>query len=200
MKKIVIFTFAILAILFVARQALLPQLIERGFAKSVSENIGIDRSAALEDGLHIYICGAGSPLPDPKRSGPCIGVLAGKQAFIFDAGTGGSRNLGAMGFPLGQTEQIFLTHLHSDHFDGLGEMLLGTWINGGFFVINPEIKKYLHEDANDIMWERQPLLDLSKDKELVGYKYSGFWKAMDTLRDKQDLEKQWASNPLWKKW
>jgi len=58
-------------------------------------------------------------------------VLAGKQAFIFDAGTGGSRNLGAMGFPLGQTEQIFLTHLHSDHFDGLGEMLLGTWINGG---------------------------------------------------------------------
>lgn len=76
----------------------------------------------------------------------------------------------------------------------------GTWINGGFFVINPEIKKYLHDDANDVMWERQPLLDLSADKELVGYKYKGFWKAMDTLRDKQDLEKQWATDPVWKKW
>jgi len=131
MKKLGIFTISILAALFIGRQILLPKLIEKGFAKQVSENIGIDRSAALDDGLHIYICGAGSPLPDPKRSGPCIGVLAGQQAFIFDAGTGGSRNLGPMGFPLGRTEHIFLTHLHSDHIDGLGEMLLGTWINGG---------------------------------------------------------------------
>ncbi|NNC36179.1 MAG: MBL fold metallo-hydrolase [Acidimicrobiales bacterium] len=96
----------------------------------VSQNLGVDRTVNLEDGLHVYICGAGSPLPDPKRSGPCIGVLAGNQAFVFDAGSGGSRNLGPMGFPTGRTEQIFLTHLHSDHLDGLGEMLLGTWING----------------------------------------------------------------------
>jgi len=68
---------------------------------------------------------------DPKRSGPCIGVLAGKTAFVFDAGTNGSQNLGPMGFPLGGAEEIFLTHLHSDHLDGLGQMLLGTWINSG---------------------------------------------------------------------
>ncbi len=131
MKKLAIFALALLAVLFIGRQVLVPKMVEKGFAKMVFENIGVDPSVNLEDGLHVYICGAGSPLPDPKRSGPCIGVLAGNQAFVFDAGTGGSRNLGPMGFPLGRTDQIFLTHLHSDHLDGLGEMLLGTWINGG---------------------------------------------------------------------
>ena len=131
MKKIAIFALGLLVVLFIGRQILMPKLVTKGFHKMVSENVGVDRSVDLDDGLHVYICGAGSPLPDPKRSGPCIGVLAGTQAFIFDAGTGGSRNLGPMGFPLGRTEQIFLTHLHSDHIDGLGEMLLGTWINGG---------------------------------------------------------------------
>lgn len=131
MKKLIIFGLVLLGALLIARQVLMPQLVERGFAKLVSENVGVDRSADLPDGLHVYICGAGSPLPDPKRSGPCIGVLAGKQAFVFDAGTSGARNLGPMGFPLGRVETIFLTHLHSDHIDGLGEMLLGTWINGG---------------------------------------------------------------------
>jgi glucose-1-phosphate cytidylyltransferase len=76
----------------------------------------------------------------------------------------------------------------------------GTWINGGFFVINPEVKNYLHQDANDIMWERQPMHDLSKDQQIVGYKHSGFWKCMDTMRDKEDLEHLWATNPAWKKW
>lgn len=131
MKKFLIVALASLVVLFIGRQTLVPKMVERGFAKLVSENVGVDRSADLEDGLHVYICGAGSPLPDPLRSGPCIGVLAGNQAFVFDAGTGGARNLGPMGFPIGRTDQIFLTHLHSDHFDGLGEMLLGTWINGG---------------------------------------------------------------------
>ena len=131
MKKLIIFGLILLGILVMARQILMPKLVERGFNRLVSENVGIVRSAALEDGLHIYVCGAGSPLPDPKRSGPCIGVLAGEKAFIFDAGTGGSRNLGPMGFPAGRIDTIFLTHLHSDHIDGLGEMLLASWINSG---------------------------------------------------------------------
>ena len=76
----------------------------------------------------------------------------------------------------------------------------GTWINGGFFVINPEIKNYLHEDADKIMWERQPMFDLASNKQLVGYKHHGFWKCMDTMRDKEELEYDWLNNPLWKKW
>ncbi|WP_026941210.1 MBL fold metallo-hydrolase [Hellea balneolensis] len=131
MKKLIIIILVGFVILAGARQLLLPKMVERGYEKLTLENVGVDRAAELADGLHVYICGAGSPLPDPKRSGPCIGVLAGDQAFIFDTGTGGARNLGPMGFPVGRIETIFLTHLHSDHLDGLGEMLLGRWINGG---------------------------------------------------------------------
>jgi len=134
MKKIIVFILIAFALLFAARQILMPKLVERGFNRLVSENVGVDRSAALEDGLHVYICGAGSPLPDPKRSGPCIGILAGQNAFVFDAGTGGARNLGPMGFPIGRIDTIFLTHLHSDHLDGLGEMLLG---HHGVEIANP---------------------------------------------------------------
>jgi glucose-1-phosphate cytidylyltransferase len=75
----------------------------------------------------------------------------------------------------------------------------GTWINGGFFVINPEIKNYLHEDADDIMWERQPMDDLARDGQIAAYKHNDFWKAMDTLRDKEELEGLWESgNAPWK--
>jgi glucose-1-phosphate cytidylyltransferase len=76
----------------------------------------------------------------------------------------------------------------------------GTWINGGFFVINPEVKSYLHEGADTMMWERQPLYDLAKDGQLVGFKHRGFWKCMDTLRDKEELETLWNNNAPWKKW
>jgi glucose-1-phosphate cytidylyltransferase len=76
----------------------------------------------------------------------------------------------------------------------------GTWINGGFFVVNPEVKNYLHEDANTIMWERQPMHDLAHEHQIVGYKHKGFWRCMDTMRDKEDLEHLWNTNPIWKKW
>lgn len=76
----------------------------------------------------------------------------------------------------------------------------GTWINGGFFVINPEIKDYLHDDADDIMWERQPMEDLAAEGKIGAYKHHGFWKCMDTLRDKEELEQMWDTEPAWKKW
>jgi len=76
----------------------------------------------------------------------------------------------------------------------------GAWINGGFFILKPEVFKYLHDDADDIMWERQPLEDLANDGELVSYKHNGFWKCMDTLRDNQDLNRLWDEKPKWKNW
>jgi glucose-1-phosphate cytidylyltransferase len=77
----------------------------------------------------------------------------------------------------------------------------GTWINGGFFVIEPNIKNYLADaHINTMMWERQPMFDLAQNKEIVGYRHWGFWKCMDTMRDKEDLETLWAQNPLWKNW
>lgn len=86
--------------------------------------------AELPDGLHISLCGAGGPMPSNNRSGPCIAVMAGEQLFVVDAGTNGARNLGPMGISQGDIEAVFLTHFHSDHLDGLGEMAMLRWVTG----------------------------------------------------------------------
>ncbi len=75
----------------------------------------------------------------------------------------------------------------------------GGWINGGFFVCQPEVLDYIAGD--DIMFERQPLNQLVKDQQLMAYKHKGFWQSMDTLRDRRRLEDMWASeNARWKIW
>ena len=75
----------------------------------------------------------------------------------------------------------------------------GAWINAGFFVLSKEIFKYL--DGENLVWEEQPLANLAANNELVAFKHKGFWKPMDTLRDKNSLEEMWSSgNAKWKKW
>lgn len=96
----------------------------------VALRVGRDATAGLPDGLHVILCGSGSPLPDPTRAGPCTMVIAGRHVFVVDAGEGGARNLAAMGMPIGRIEGLFLTHFHSDHIDGLGPMLLLRWSGG----------------------------------------------------------------------
>jgi glucose-1-phosphate cytidylyltransferase len=76
----------------------------------------------------------------------------------------------------------------------------GTWINGGFFVMEPGIIKYLPDNSDDIMWERDPMNDLAADRQIAAYKHHDFWKCMDTLRDKEELEHLWDTQPQWKKW
>ncbi len=114
-------------------------IAERLFARAVAENAGVDRSAELPDGLHVYVCGSGSPLPDADRAGPCLAVLAGTDAFVFDTGSGSIRKLGRMGFPMDKLRAVFLTHLHSDHIDGLGELMLQAWVGGSRSVPLPII-------------------------------------------------------------
>ncbi|WFL76874.1 MBL fold metallo-hydrolase [Altererythrobacter arenosus] len=104
---------------------------ERVYNAAVERQVGIDRSATLPDGLHVYVCGSGSPMPDAERAGPCLAVLAGRKGYIFDAGSGSIRKLGRMGFPMASLDAAFLTHLHSDHLDGLGELMLQAWMAGG---------------------------------------------------------------------
>jgi len=75
----------------------------------------------------------------------------------------------------------------------------GAWINGGFFVLEPEVLKYIKDDMS--IWEREPMEDLAKDNQMVAYKHSGFWKPMDTLRDKLELQRLWETgNAPWKVW
>ena len=73
------------------------------------------------------------------------------------------------------------------------------WINGAFFVLEPEIFDYIEGD--DIQWEKAPLENLAKDGQLMAYKHNSFWQCMDTLRDKRRLESLWDSgNAPWKTW
>lgn len=75
------------------------------------------------------------------------------------------------------------------------------WINGGFFVLKPDVFRYLQGDMSEMMWEDIPLEALTRDGELQAYKHRGFWKCMDALRDKNELEKLWeAGQSKWKLW
>ena len=76
----------------------------------------------------------------------------------------------------------------------------GSWINAGFFVCEPKVLDYI-EHNDKIIFEREPLENLAKDNELYTFKHSGFWKPMDTLRDKTQLEDMIDSETApWKKW
>ncbi len=74
-----------------------------------------------------------------------------------------------------------------------------AWINGGFFVLEPEVFDYI--DSDSTIWEKKPLKKLANDNQLNAYKHKGFWKCMDTLRDKIELEQLWKSGKApWKTW
>lgn len=75
----------------------------------------------------------------------------------------------------------------------------GAWINGGFFVLSPKVGGYIESDST--VWEREPMENLARDGELMAWHHEGFWKPMDTLRDKRDLENLWdAGKAPWKVW
>ena len=75
----------------------------------------------------------------------------------------------------------------------------GSWINGGYFVLSPEVIKNI--DGDDTTWEQEPLKKLAKDGELMSFKHDGFWQPMDTLYEKTMLNNLWNSGKApWKKW
>ena len=87
----------------------------------------------------------------------------------------------------------YVTEFHEKHSGG------SSWINGGFFVFEPEIFDNLRDDSTIL--ERTPLETLAKEQKLTAFKHDGFWHPMDTLRDKKHLEKLWASGKApWKIW
>lgn len=73
-----------------------------------------------------------------------------------------------------------------------------SWINGGFFIVNKKALKFIQN--NKIKWEEEPLIKLTKIKQVMAFKHKGFWHPMDTLRDNQYLNKLWKKNPPWKNW
>lgn len=75
----------------------------------------------------------------------------------------------------------------------------GSWINGGFFVCEPDVFNYI--DGDNTIFEKEPMERLAQNGQMTGYRHNGFWKPMDTLRDKFELEESWANNKAaWKTW
>ncbi len=73
------------------------------------------------------------------------------------------------------------------------------WINGGFFVLNAKVLDYIQGD--EIIWERDPVEKLARDRQIIGYQHYGFWSCMDTLKEKNFLEELWISGKApWKIW
>ncbi len=77
----------------------------------------------------------------------------------------------------------------------------GIWINGGYFVLEPGIFDYLKGNVDAIQLEKKPLVEIANHNQLAAYRHSGFWKCMDAMRDKIELEELWQTNQAaWKVW
>ncbi len=98
-------------------------------------------------------------------------------------------------------ERFGVLNLTEDYVTEFHEKFSGesSWVNGGFFVFEPEIFDYMQDDRTIL--EREPLETLAKEHKLTAFKHDGFWHPMDTLRDKNRLEKLWSSDKApWKNW
>ncbi len=124
----IVFLFALI---FFARNNHYIQ--DRIFEAAVKQRVQLPRAdLGGEKNLDIIFCGTGSPFPDPinKRGQPCLAVFAKNHFFLFDAGSNSAVKLAIYRLPLQKLDQVFFTHLHSDHFSGLGEIRLLTWLQG----------------------------------------------------------------------
>jgi ribonuclease Z len=130
MKRVFVGFVVVVLVLGGAAYAFRARLVMALMQRTAARNLGAGLLEDLADGLHVALCGAGAPLADPDRSGPCVAVIAGGRLFVVDAGSGAGRNLTRMRLPPGRLEGVFLTHFHSDHIDGLGELMLLRWAGG----------------------------------------------------------------------
>jgi ribonuclease Z len=130
LKRILIGLVVLAALVAGGLYVMRGQIATAIFRQAVAHGMALNTVAAVPDGLSAAFCGTGSPLPDRQRAGPCLAVIAGHRLFVFDAGDGSAETLSLMGLSPANIEAVFLTHFHSDHIDGLGNLALQHWGQG----------------------------------------------------------------------
>lgn len=127
MKRIGLGLLLVVAIAVAAAFVFQRQIGNFVFERAAQAVPGRDQLANLDDGLHLGLCGTGSPMINVQRAGPCNVVVAGDQVLVVDMGESGNRNLNLMGISAGAVDALLLTHFHSDHIDGIGPLMLYHW-------------------------------------------------------------------------
>ena len=126
----IIFGLAVVAAIL-AGLILSQKKIGMGLINSIAtKSMAADTIVGLPDGLHVALCGSGSPLPDLRRASACTAVIAGKNFYVVDTGPGSERKLELMRLNPGKVKALLLTHFHSDHIGDLGELMLKRWTGG----------------------------------------------------------------------
>src|SRR5262249_42312425 len=112
------------------RDAIVTAIARRMIDARMASDVVASLRASHPDAMHVVLCGTGSPLPDPTRSGPCMAIVTKTKVLVVDAGSGAARKLLWLGVRVGDVDGVLLTHFHSDHIDGLGELVLQRWAGG----------------------------------------------------------------------
>ncbi|MBI1818135.1 MAG: MBL fold metallo-hydrolase [Deltaproteobacteria bacterium] len=129
-RTTILFGFMVLALAGCAAYLTRGEISVALMRRVATNSIFTDTISTLPDGLHVGFCGTGSPFPSPTRSGPCTAIVAGGRLFIVDAGRGAADVIARMGLQSGRIEAVLLTHFHSDHIDGLGQLGELHWLAG----------------------------------------------------------------------
>ena len=134
MKRVVIVLGAVAAVLLGAFALVwfVPSVQDRIVQSAMTRQIGKAARAPYltDDGLHILLCGTGSPMPDMTRANACAAVIANGRVVVIDAGPGAWARLAGANIPGAKIDTVLLTHLHSDHIGDLGEVATQSWLGG----------------------------------------------------------------------
>ncbi len=124
-----IFALFILAALGIA--VFQKQVTRFIITKAIDQRMQENTMASLPDGLHIAMCGTGSPFPDKLRAESCTLIIAGQEMYLIDVGDNSSRNIALMRFATANINAVLITHYHSDHIDGIGQLMTQRWASSG---------------------------------------------------------------------
>lgn len=170
---------AVLIVGFLLVQANRSTIIASQIERQVSEAIASQQVG--DDVFEIIFCGTGSPQFQPDRGQPCTAIVADEKLFVFDTGQGAAQGLQSAAVPFHSLEAVFLTHLHSDHMSGLGDVLHNSWLYGRqqqVEIVGPPGTERLRDGVAESF-----AADLDERWNTIGSEYRDADTSMGTGRD-----------------